>query len=651
MKTRKLFFAIMLFCFWLCFSSGSVSAKDEWIRVRSKNFNLVGNASEREIRGVATKLEQFREVFRQIFSNVNFNSTAQINVVVFKDKNSFRVFKPVNDDGSSRDWVAGFFQSGEDVNYIAISTDGEKTAAYGTIFHEYIHFLVNNNIGRANVPPWFNEGLAEYYETFQIEDDQKVTFGNISENHLRLLQRHLLIPLETFFNTDYYTLHRQGKDGVGLFYAQAWALMHFLRQGNDGSRSAQLNKFIDSVLNGKTAKQAFGEAFQTDYATIERELKKYVEQKTYQTSTVTFENKLVFDQQMRVSALSEAEAKAILGDLLYHMNRLAEAAVLLEEVLKLDTNSGLANASLGLIRMRQENFVEAKKYLEKSVALDNGNYLAYFHYAYVLSREEMTDFGFVSGFNGKQAEKMRESLKKAIRLNPNFAESYNLYAFVNVVRNEAIDEAFDYLQKALKLAPGNQWYLLRAAELYLRKNDFENARKFALKVYETAPDEQLRVYAKTTLTNINSYEAQLADIKSNRARAASDVTDKPLSEEELALLNEKAMLESINQNLRRLKAGEKRVLGYLTKIECFSSEVIYSLRIENQNLRLRSENFDSLFLMSYDRDLSDEQIGCGGVKKENFAVISYRPTEDFKAKTAGGIVSIEFVPKNFRFLN
>jgi tetratricopeptide (TPR) repeat protein len=649
MRKPELIFTSALLLLLCCLSPMSVSAKEEWVKVRSKNFQLVGNAPEKDIRQVATKLEQFREVFKQIFSNFNFNSPIPTNVVVFKDGITFRNFKPVNDDGTPRDWVAGYFQSGEDVNYIVLSTEGEKAHPYSTIFHEYVHFLVNNDIGRTNAPPWFNEGLAEYYETFQIEDDQKVSLGIKRDSHLSLLQKNKLIPFETFFNMDNYTLHRQGKDGVGFFYAQAWVLMHYLMQGNGGARSQQLNKFIDLIVNGKPAKQAFSEAFQIDYATMEGELKKYIEQKNYRTSTINLKNKLVFENEMQVSPVSEAESKAVLGDLLYHTNRLPEAAALLEEALKQDANSSLANASLGLVKMQQEKFAEAEKYLEKAVALDNKNYLTHFQYAYVLSREDMSDFGFVSGYTSGQTRKMRESLKKAIALNPNFAESYNLYAFVCVVRNETIDEALDYINKALKLAPGNQWYSIRLAELYARKEDFANARRIAQKVFQTAPDDHLRVYAKSTIKNIDSYEAQLDDIKNNRRRE-SNVTDQALTEEELARINEKVMIESINFNLRRPKANEKRVLGFLTKIDCVDGEVIYYLKVENQNLQLRSENFDSLFLMSYDRDLANEQVGCGTVKMESFAVVIYRPQNNLKSKEAGEIVSIEFVPKKFKFL-
>jgi tetratricopeptide (TPR) repeat protein len=650
MKVYKFFSAAVLLLIVFFISSSNVFAKDEWVKVRSKNFSLIGNAAEKDIRRVAGKLEQFRETFRQIFTKINYASPVPINVVVFKNDDSFSDFKPVGEDGKRTDWVAGYFQKGEAVNYIVLSTEGEKDFTYRVIFHEYIHFLVDNDIGRGNVPPWFNEGLAEYYEQFKIEGDQQVTLGGLNNEHLLLLQQNKLIPFETFFNVDNYSLQRQGHDGAGLFYAQAWALIHYLMQGNNGVRVPQLNKFTSLVLNGKTPKAAFAESFQTDYATMERELKKYVEQRSFRVSLTTFKNKLVFDGEIQSATASEAEAKAVLGDLLYHSDRLPEAAAMLENALKLDANSIPANVTLGLVKMKQKDFAAAEKHLEKAVALDAKNYLAHYYYAYVLSRKGMTDFGFVSNYDAELTEKMRESLRKSIALNPNFAESYNLYAFISVVRNEEIDEAIAFLDKAVKLAPGNQWYQMRVAELYMRKEDFANARRTAQKIYETAPDDQLRVYAKNAINLINSYEAQLESVRNYNNRPKQIVTDKPLTEEEIARLNEQAMLEAINQTLRRPRADEKRGLGFITKIECGAKGIDYAARIDNQILQFASESFDSLFLMSFDGGLSNDEFGCGTLKKEMYAVITYRPLANAQTKSAGEIVAIEFVPKNFKFL-
>ncbi|MDQ3323212.1 MAG: hypothetical protein M3525_12395, partial [Acidobacteriota bacterium] len=93
MKIKKYFPAAAFVLLVLCFAHTNTFAKNEWLRVRSKNFNLIGNASEKDIRKVATRLEQFREVFRQVLSKANLNSPIPTTVIVFKNEAAFTPFK------------------------------------------------------------------------------------------------------------------------------------------------------------------------------------------------------------------------------------------------------------------------------------------------------------------------------------------------------------------------------------------------------------------------------------------------------------------------------------------------------------------------------------------------------------------------------
>jgi hypothetical protein len=157
-------------CFFVVCWNAPVSARDRWTSVRSKNFLLLGNAREKDIRQVGVRLEQFREVFSRLFTGLNVNSPVPTTVIVFKNDDSYRPFKPNQS-------TAGFFQPGADVNYITLnlSTDlHSEQDPFAIIFHEYTHLLVRNTSG--NVPTWLNEGLAEYYSTFSITGDQKVTY-------------------------------------------------------------------------------------------------------------------------------------------------------------------------------------------------------------------------------------------------------------------------------------------------------------------------------------------------------------------------------------------------------------------------------------------------------------------------------------------
>jgi hypothetical protein len=129
-------------------ASVSAHATENWTNVRSKNFFLIGNATEPALRDAAIRLEQFREAFSQLYPNLKLDAGVPTRIVVFKDELSYRPFKPKKSDGTPDDAVAGYFLSGDDVDYIAFSIDPGKGDPYGTIYHEYVHYLLRSNAGQ-----------------------------------------------------------------------------------------------------------------------------------------------------------------------------------------------------------------------------------------------------------------------------------------------------------------------------------------------------------------------------------------------------------------------------------------------------------------------------------------------------------------------
>src|SRR5258705_1182394 len=191
---------------------------------------------------------------------MKFTTPFPTSVVVFKSDSSFRPFKP----GPN---IAGYFQPGPDVNYIALTTElqGEQDP-FTVIFHEYTHLLVNNTIG--NAPAWFNEGLAEYYSTFSISDDQKIVLGSPISGHVFLL-RDKILPLRTLFQVDHKSPYYNERDKQSIFYAESWALLHYLILGNNGQRAAQISPFIKLLEAGVPLEQAFQQIFQSPFETME----------------------------------------------------------------------------------------------------------------------------------------------------------------------------------------------------------------------------------------------------------------------------------------------------------------------------------------------------------------------------------------------
>ena len=635
----------------------SAFAKDEWLEVKSKNFYLVGNASEKDIRKVGQKLEQFRETFRLVFASTSLVSSIPTNVIVFKSDSAFKPFKPRRSDGKADNFVAGYFQSGEDANYIAVSAEGDDTQMYNTIFHEYVHFIINTNFPKSEVPQWFNEGLAEYYSTFAIENDQIAKLGLPDSNHIYLLQQTKLIPLDQLFKVSNRQLHAQGDHSRSIFYAESWALVHYLIQTN---KDAGLSKFLTAVIAGTPEDKAFQDAFQIPYSQMEAELKKYVSKSSYQYHNITFKNKLDFDSGMQVAPYSEANTNARLGDLLYHTDRADDAEPFLTNALKLDPASSMANTTLGMVKIRQRKFDEAKQYLETATSLDQRNHLAFYQYALLLSREGRDEFGYVRNFPQETAEKIRSALKHAIAIAPDFTESYELFAFISVVNNDQLDEAVTMLERALKYQPGNERYAMRLAELYLRQSKFDKASAIAAK-FAQSDNEEVRQRAEQLSSEINgrkNYEQQMAEFQKRSANSPGSgqapvmrkrEIEKPLSEEEVEKLKQAAAIRSINEALRQPESGENRALGYIEKIECKGGLITYQIRTETGPVSLTSRDFQGVFVTSFVPAADGVNFGCGANVSTLYSLLTFREAGP-KAASKGILTSVEFVPKDFHLM-
>ena len=649
MKRRTALILAIAFCLLAVLPAQQpVFAKDTWLSVRSNNFFLVGNASEKEIRQVATRLEQFRDVFSRLFQGMSFTSPVPTTVIVFKSDSSYKPFKPLADGKVVS--VSGYFQPGHEVNYITLTAEKREENPYRVIFHEYVHLLVNNSLGKTSVPPWFNEGLAEYYSTFDIEDDQNVYLGNLIGPHLLLLRSSQLFPLDKLFAVDYYSLDRNKHETRGLFYAQSWALVHYLIQGSEGKRRRQFGQFLDLLRANTPLEKAFRQAFQTDYAGMLRELKDYLQRSSYRREVAKFEKKIEFDNQMKIAPISEAEALAYLGDLLYHIRRPEDATAILKQALSLDESLPMANSSLGMVLMEQKKFSEAKAHLRRAVAESSSNYLAHYYHAYALSRESMTEGQPVYGFPHEAVRTMRTELQKAIELKPDFPESYHLLAFVNLVTNEQIDESIAMIKKAVALSPGSEEFLFVLAQLYMRKENFDEALKVVRPLAATGADPNIRSGAQAFLKGISSMQEQMARLRSAREQQQPESLDQPVIN---ANASGQPPTEKIDPSsylrdaLRKPDAGETQSEGSLVRIDCAANVIVFVVRVGDRQLKLKTDSFENVDITTFSSDVAGE-ISCRARKQQNAVVVCYVPSSDTRTKTDGVIRSIEFVPQDFK---
>ena len=95
-------------------------------------------------------------------------------------------------------------------------------------------------------------------------------------------------------------------------------------------------------------------------------------------------------------------------------------------------------------------------------------------------------------------------------------EAYKMLALISLANNDEISESIEYLQNAVKIQPQNYRLEYNLAQLFLRRKDFEMARKTALGLNKTCVEKdfcgRVREFINA-LDSIEQKEKELAELR------------------------------------------------------------------------------------------------------------------------------------------
>jgi len=565
-------------------------AADKWTAVQSKNFLVVGNATETQIRDVAENLELFRTSYGKFFELREDAATVGTTVIVFKSDASFRPYKPMYQGKPAS--IAGYFQGGEDKNLIVISAEIETPRV---IYHEYVHRLMSDTL--SSRPPWFQEGFAECFSTLEIEGrDKKLRLGRAIGEHIALLSERRLLPLEQLFAVTTESKEYNEEEKQNLFYAESWALVHYMMLGPK-DRKTRFFEFLDGLNKGTPAPVVFERVFQTDLLSFQKTLEAYIRRLAWPAMEINSPGELDRSIDMSVRTLTEAEAEFYLGDMLLHDDRLADAEPHLETALRLDPNLAGAQAAMGRLLLRQNKDADAMAYLKRATQLDPRNYLARYYYASAIHGDNRT-------LTDAEWATARTELLRAIELAPQFTAATALLANMNLVRDTEIPQTIDLLRKARAFAPGNDNLAVMLAFALSRTPQRAEARGLAESVLmKSSLTPTMRRNAETLLASLNQ-----------------------------ALMEHPAQLPEAT-SLPAAPEGTQRIRGTLTRIEC-DERILLVLIVDGRTMKFRIGS------KTPDPSLTSVIIGCGPLPQGGIpAKILYWP-EDF-ADSLGEVVTVE----------
>ncbi len=454
-----------------------------WIEVKSPNFTVFSDSSEKAARQTAHRFELFRQAMRILLPKHRIDSGIPFYIFAARNGGSYRSLLPEEARREGAIEPQGMFIEstyGEFIvkNYVLLRNDLSLDQAYHIIYHEYVHRIMRLNF--QNLPLWLSEGFAEFYANAEILD-KSADIGKSNRSQLYILINWRMLPMEILLSDNPREILVNDRTAANIFYAQSWILTHYLMMADNRAHIQKLAAFITHVQNGKRSLDAAVEAF-GDLGKLKHQIEEYAQGvQQYQRIPLELE---MNEKDYATRTLSGAESLAVRGMLFAETDRMDDGRVMLEQSLEMEPRNLMANEGMGVLHLRRGERDEALRYLNTAAELGSGNFLVHFYAA-------LDEYRKGSDYDGARVE---ASLRRALELNPKFVPTYNLLSFVLVGQKEKQSEALAMAGKAVELAPLEFRYHVDLGRILLAMDQHEEACSYGQKLVaqaRTAVDRQM----------------------------------------------------------------------------------------------------------------------------------------------------------------
>jgi len=240
-------------------------ARAQWQRAETDHFVLYGDVSERTLRTYATKIQRFDALLRTYYPIQNDVQIPKLEIYLADGARDMRRVLP----GGSEN-IAGFYSA--DAGRIYTVTNISNPEALSTLFHEYAHHFMFQMSAEA-YPSWFVEGFAEYYSTVVMEPD-KIEVGREDRGRMMLFTQVATNEWSPLADVLKWRISRSGRASFFDYYAQSWALTHYLMSTPE--RQRMLGQYLNAVIRGADPLTAMQTATGRTSVELQNDVRRYL---------------------------------------------------------------------------------------------------------------------------------------------------------------------------------------------------------------------------------------------------------------------------------------------------------------------------------------------------------------------------------------
>ena len=186
-----------------------------WRLTGSEHFELYSQADDATARSALLWFEQLRVFYLQK-TGLAPDGLRPVRVIGFRSAREYEPYRlrPASD---------AHYIGTEGRDYIVMA--GLGAAEFSVAAHEYAHSILH--AAGLQLPPWFSEGLAEFFSTVRISA-RGCTLGGDLPARSQALQRHAWMSLRDLLQLPADSPLREDRQTAGVFYAESWALADML---------------------------------------------------------------------------------------------------------------------------------------------------------------------------------------------------------------------------------------------------------------------------------------------------------------------------------------------------------------------------------------------------------------------------------------
>jgi Flp pilus assembly protein TadD len=237
---------------------GRLRSRPAWpksFKERKGDYEIESDISSRLCSEIGTKLIYYRRFLESSFP-LGVKQEHPCRVWIFDSEEAYHVFSDTL--ARRHDRTAGVYHPLIKTLLLfgRISPKETQEVLFHEAFHQYLDLAVRHP------PPWFNEGLAEYFGATTFDSSWRPTEGGIQRERLGHLRQRLdTRPPLPFKEIMTMPQHRFMDEDAPFHYAQSWAMVHWFLRGGHGGARRLFDDYRRAVLAGKSISACFDASF------------------------------------------------------------------------------------------------------------------------------------------------------------------------------------------------------------------------------------------------------------------------------------------------------------------------------------------------------------------------------------------------------